>query len=137
FSTNSVVYAEDDIPCSGYFTGNHNNPEDNKLALAIGKREIDWIPVALHEYNHMLQYVQKSKYWMDLYLPDGKTADEEFFEWVSNKQYEVNDIEDITKRVLAVELDCERRTAESIEWIGFDDIIDVQEYTQRSNAYVY
>ena len=105
------------------------------LAVATGKPKSKWFSTFLHESCHMDQSIEQAQVWKDLTI-DGQDATDLVFMWL-NHTVELNrrQLNKYTYRSAMVELDCERRSAKKIVKYGFD--IDVKEYTQRANAYVY
>ena len=132
----AILYEEDGSYCAGYFAGYYEKPEKNMLAFATGKPLNEWLPIALHESCHMEQFLEKSEYWTNTMMDNGKDATDILFSWINGEEI-TYDVTDIAMRALYVELDCERRTLEKIISYGLQDIIEPIEYTKRSNAYVY
>jgi hypothetical protein len=48
----------------------------------------------------------------------------------------MNNIDNEIRTSIIVEVDCEKRTVEKIKKYGLDSIINIDEYIQKSNAYV-
>lgn len=132
-----VIYAGDGIPCSGYFLANPVTKQ-NMLAVGIGKPLEDWLPVLLHESCHMDQFIEQCKAWTDCTLPDadGKDSTDIVFHWIAGGDIGDYDIVDMLHRSMMVEKDCEERTLRKIIDFGFQDIINTEEYIQKSNSYI-
>jgi hypothetical protein len=117
----------EEFAASGFF-------EEGQKILVVGtKKPIkDWFPVLLHEYNHMVQWLE-GKYAGAKY----QEAHEMFWNWLDNgidlsKEY----LRDVIDLVRDIEEDCERRT-----WTMLKDNpelkISPDEYLKKANAYLY
>lgn len=120
--------------CSGYFAHNDRG-KGPKLVVAFGKPEIEYLPVLIHESCHMDQYLEQCDVWKDIIVDINKDTTDLMFEWFAGK--EVDDPMDLIKRSMAVEIDCEKRTVEKIKEYELQDILDIAEYTQKANSYVF
>lgn len=114
------------VQVNGYFCS-----ERKHLVVATGKPHTDWLHVFIHESCHMDQYIADPYRWEKWMV--GYTL---FFQWLG-KEIELpkktllltlNDI-------LECEKDCEMRTVQKIKRYKLD--INVEEYIQKSNAYLY
>jgi GNAT superfamily N-acetyltransferase len=112
------------IQCSGFF-----DETVPMLAVATGKPSKEYIPVLIHEYNHMEQWRENCPVWSNLGNACGILD-----AWLEGKDYPMVVINDTIDRIIDVELDCERRTVDFM--IRYDLPFDVIEYTKKSNAYV-
>lgn len=110
--------------CSGYF--DENGPV---LAVAIGKPEEEYTAILVHEYCHMMQWVESSRVWIAL----GESCTM-LDQWLSGINFDDRIIQTAIDRIIDVEVDCERRSVEFIREHGIN--IDVEQYTQRANSYV-
>lgn len=111
-----------EIKCSGFF-----DDQTKQLKVGTDREEDIWLGVLVHEFCHLLQYLDNHPYFEDEIY-----ADEEFDQWLEGKS--VDDISEKIKKVRDLELDCEQRSVELIE--KFNLPIDVEEYIRMSNAYV-
>lgn len=106
---------------SGFF----EYPEINKdikspiIVVGIKKEESKWLEVLLHEYNHYLQWKNKTKVWkhyVDLYLE----AKEE--------------TEDMIVATVNMEAECELNTINFAREIEYD--LNEEKYIKKVNAYL-
>lgn len=133
-SPDSHVSYDDFVTCNGYFEAQPNPT----LAVATGKPLHQWLPVLLHESSHMDQYIENCKEWQDCTLPDGSDAVVKFFEWVEdNSAYDKKDVVEWAQIAINVELDCEKRTVDKIVRYGLEETLNVQDYIQQANSYIY
>jgi hypothetical protein len=119
-----------EIKCAGYF-------DSVGLELAAATKDLydpnRWITLLAHEYNHLEQWAENSPIWTGTTLGD-YDAYSMWDMWL-NHYVELNE-EQLTKYTnlcMEVELDCEKRTVETIKQWNLP--FDIEEYTQRSNAY--
>lgn len=107
--------------------------EESKI-LAVGTKNAfkKWFGVLIHEYNHLLQFLD-GKYCDDKY----NEAAINFWNWL-DKKIELNktDIKNTIKLVREYELDCEKRTATIIRK-NKEININVNDYIRSANAYMY
>lgn len=108
------------IKCSGYFDG------ENRQLVVATLRE-DWLPILVHEFGHLTQWVEDCKPWRD-----GMATLDDVDRWLGGKN--VKNIKRSLARSRDLELDNEKRSVKIIkEW---DLPIDIKLYTQKANAYV-
>lgn len=125
----TVPYAVGDFPVSGYFI-DYGSPT---LAVATGKPLKDWVMVLAHEGSHMEQWIENSPFWKNSFI-NGREAVEYIDEWCGGKEFSKEEIDDICKRALEVELDCEKRTVEKA--IKYNLPVNVEEEIQKANSYI-
>lgn len=125
----TVPYAVGGFPVSGYFI-DYGNPV---LAVATGKPLKDWIMVLAHEGSHMEQCIENSPFWANSFI-DGREAVEFIDEWCGGKEFSKEQVDDICKRALEVELDCEKRTIQKA--IKYNLPINIEEEIQKANSYI-
>ena len=117
-----------DSKCAGYFSPGDGKNEPPTLAVATGRGAKEWLPVFVHESCHLDQWMENSKIWK-------KYAELDILdEWVYGKKFDKNILNKSTKNSINLEVDCEKRTVKKI--IEWNLPIDIDEYIQRSNAYV-
>lgn len=116
----SYLVLSGNIKCSGYF-----DSEESKLVVAVNRK--DWLPILVHEYGHLTQWVDRCKEWVD-----NETGLEGIDEWLNGK--EVRNIKDVLSKSRDLELDNEKRSVRIIKKWNLP--IDVKLYTQKANAYV-
>jgi hypothetical protein len=85
----------------------------------------------------MDQFIEDSQAWKDITLADGKETTDEFFKWLLGEELPGYDIRDLALRSLMVEYDCEKRTVAKLCKYGLDELINIEEYIQQANSYVY
>ena len=134
----SVMYNNDGFPCSGYFLGFYNTSKEKQriLSFATGKPMIVWAGVALHESSHMDQFIEKCPAWLNTL--DGDEENDKvgyFFNWLAGA--DMDNVDELARLTLEVELDCEKRTVDKLHRYGLTDFIDPETYTQQANAYIY
>jgi hypothetical protein len=118
------VHSGDFIMCGGYF-----DDENKTLAVATGGRtQEQCLALLVHEYNHLLQWANKSKYWCG--DSDG------FLLWLEGKNNRWNDkkINHHFLKTVGVEWDCERQSVKMIKKWKLP--INLKSYIQQANAYV-
>lgn len=112
---------------SGFFD------EDGKV-LAVGtKKPIkDWFPVLLHEYNHMVQWIEGTFFGKKY-----QCAHEMFWNWLDDGiDLDNKKLRHVIDLVRDIERDCEERTWKMIkERPGLRICPD--EYVQKANTYLY
>jgi hypothetical protein len=112
----------------GYFCS-----DSKTLAVGTGSPIRIWFPILLHEYNHMLQWIEKTRHW----TKKSEKLGEDFFEWLEgDKEFSKEKLKKIIKSVRDCEVDCEERTAKMIKenpQIG----LNVDQYIKEANAYLF
>lgn len=113
--------------CSGYF-------DEKTLAAALkcfdGRRD-EVMGVIVHESCHMDQFLEKIPLWYDPIFNEG-----DLWEEYNNKKINKSKkLELFMKKLLEIELDCEKRAVEKIK--KYDLPLDIPEYIQRGNIYLY
>ena len=121
---NKMATYNGEVVSSGFF----DYPEANSylkspiLVIGIDKPEEEWIEVLLHEFNHYLQWRDKTDLWnkhLDLYI-DNKEDKEETFEMI--------------KSTVEMEAECERNTISFAQEINYP--LDEIRYIKKVNAYL-
>jgi hypothetical protein len=121
-----VQFSEGGILCNGYF-----DDITSTLACALGKDVSQWLVILLHESCHMDQWVQKVPEWTE------NVGMDNIEKWLNGDDtVNMNNIDNEIRTSIIVEVDCEKRTVEKIKKYGLDSIINIDEYIQKSNAYV-
>jgi hypothetical protein len=111
------------IKCNGMF--------DEKQITVATKNELNfWLGILVHESCHMDQHIEGSKLWkeIDPYL----TAVDS---WISDPTYKIRGKDLAFKRVIELELDCEKRSLRKIKKYGLP--IDAGKYIQGANSYLF
>ena len=121
-----VKFSEGGILCNGYF-----DDITSTLACALGKDVSQWLVILLHESCHMDQWVEKVPEWTE------NVGMDNIEKWLNgDDSVNMNNIDNEIKTSIIVEVDCEKRTVKKIKKYGLDSIINIDEYIQKSNAYV-
>jgi len=123
---NGVEYVGGGFMCNGYFDG-----DGKTLACALGKDVSQWLIILLHESCHMDQWIEQVPEWTENIGMDNIDR------WLSgDNNVDMKKIDEEIRTSMLVELDCEKRTVEKIKKYNLDSIIDIDEYIQKSNAYI-
>ena len=121
-----VQFSEGGILCNGYF-----DDITSTLACSLGKDVSQWLVILLHESCHMDQWVEKVPEWTE------NVGMDNIEKWLNgDDSVNMNNIDNEIRTSIIVEVDCEKRTIEKIKKYGLDSIINIDEYIQKSNAYV-
>lgn len=125
-NTPGVQYPYGNTLTNGYF-----DSDNRVLACATGKELNQWLPILIHEASHMDQYLENDPVFTDLLGLD------ETFKWnEGSEDVDFNKINNEIASGIAVEVDCEKRTVEKIKQYGLEFVVGIEEYIQKSNAYV-
>jgi hypothetical protein len=122
-------------PCNGYF----DNTDQPILAVACGQPWQKWLPVLLHESSHMDQWLEKDPVF-NTDIGNGSSVEHDALNlilmWCDNlielSEYQ---LDTYINKLIAVELDCEKRTAQKI--LDYEIPLDITDYIKRANAYIY
>lgn len=119
---------------SGYFLDGGTEAEPS-LCVAVGKDSESWIQVLLHESSHMDQWSEGTREWKEGYV-DGEDVYDMMFQWIDGKRdFSDSQGHDVIRRCVAIELDCEKRTAAKLERYGMGK--SVIDYIRKANAYIW
>jgi hypothetical protein len=114
----------DGVVCSGYF-----DSEEPRLEMAIGTPFEEWFPIMLHEYSHMRQWIERREWF------DKNDFDIQLTEWITGAiELSREEIDRYVADAMELEGDCEQRVVELIKARNIP--IDIEEYAQKSMAYV-
>lgn len=126
-----IPYGDSNSLVNGYFDGDGIFGEGTVLACSMGKDVQYWFPVLMHESSHMDQYIEKDPKWaknLGLELTD---------KWISGDDtIDLNIVSEEIRTGMDIEIDCEKRTIEKIKKFRLEDILDIEEYIQKANAYI-
>lgn len=117
----------DNMKSSGYF-----DSDEKILAVGTKKPLNDWIIILIHESCHMDQWSENSKIWQE-YM----NCEYDIWGWLEGT-VELNEKE-LKLGIQAsrnLELDCEKRASEKIKFYNLENIINIDEYIQKSNSYI-
>ena len=125
-NTPGVQYPSGNTLTNGYF-----DSDNRVLACATGKELNQWLPILIHEASHMDQYLENDPVFIESLGLD------ETFKWnEGSEDVDFNKIDREIESGIAVEVDCEKRTVEKIKQYGLEFVVGIEEYIQKSNAYV-
>jgi hypothetical protein len=126
---NAVTFGEGD-EVSGLF-----DSDNLELTVNTNKPTEDWISIMIHESCHMDQHIEQCKEWTNLDVKghDATTLLDMWLQHVIDLNPE--QLKNVIDKVLEMELDCEKRSVEKIKKYKLP--INVKEYTQKANAYMY
>jgi predicted aminopeptidase len=129
--TENVTYpGTSGIQVSGYF----DDKIEPTLACAIGKPEADWYEILVHESCHMDQWHEQSETWNNCFA-NGIDCDKGMDEWLSGKEFHIDEYTHYIRTMQAVEIDCEKRTARKILDLNLN--IDLTQYIKKANTYLF
>jgi hypothetical protein len=125
-NTAGVQYPSGNTLTNGYF-----DSDNRVLACATGKELNQWLPILIHEASHMDQFLENDPVFIESLGLD------ETFKWnEGSEDVDFNKIDREIESGIAVEVDCEKRTVEKIKQYGLEFVVGIEEYIQKSNAYV-
>ncbi len=131
--TETVRYGEEDFEVSGFFSDH-----DRLLSVAIGLPVDTWVSTFIHETCHMDQWIDRTELWTSISSEkDGIDLCTDFFDWLSGDEIENFDSLGAAHKIALLELDAEIRSIKKIERYGLTDLIPIEEYSQKANAYCY
>jgi hypothetical protein len=111
--------------CAGSFSARNDT-----LSIAVGVPFEEWFPVLAHEFGHANQYVDDRKKFRDM-----DVGSDRVFEWTGGKEFTTEELDKAFSDAIWLESDCEARTVKAINTYRLNDIIEVNEYAQKGNAY--
>lgn len=121
----------DKIRVSGYFCS-------EKDRLVVSGLAPDWVQIMVHESCHRDQYTEKIPMWNTVVEIDGDKHDplNLFWDWLNHEiELKPRKLREVMLHCMNLELDCEMRAAKKIDHFYLP--INVKEYIQKANAYVY
>ena len=126
-----------------------NLPEESKKCASLGFFESErkllaiatkhpshiWMGTLLHEFNHVKQWIN-GEFFLD---DDSLEAENEIWDWLEDKKKKLSKKKALwyTKIMRDCEEDCEKKAIKMIQDFNLGDIIDLDKYIQRANAYLY
>jgi hypothetical protein len=132
--TVSVPYPGGEIRVSGYFSGDESG-SGPELCVAVGKPTGDWMTVLMHESSHMDQWVEQCREWRDGFI-DGRDVYDTLDQWLEGKlELGSQELDDVIRRCVAIELDCEKRTLVKMAKGGM--VWYTHDYVRKANAYIW
>lgn len=119
---------------SGYFT---EEDDCGNPVLKIAGQIKDFYRVLIHESCHMDQWIEKDSTWIDPIYDEYNIGIDTFLDMWIKGVFELNQ-EQLLKYInyiKHVELNCEMRSVQKME--KYQLPLDKENYTQRSNAYIF
>ena len=111
------------VPCTGYFCAG------TPPTMAVCTASESWLGVAVHEYHHMQQWLEKH----ETFELEG---DDEIDQWVCGKiDYRSAELNKYFENVIRCEEDCERRSLRYIKKHALP--ISPELYAQEANSYLF
>lgn len=133
-NTKSVRDPAGNTLCCGYFL---ESSSEKTIVVARGGRPLgEWVGFLVHEYCHMLQWIEKCPAYTNTFLRDGEDATYKL-SLLENGQADYNKrLRNVyTKKTIACELDCERRAVKTIKKFGLP--INVEQYKRGAAITLY
>ena len=107
-------------PCCGFV-------DENRFCVAVGKAEIEWLKIFVHESCHIDQLLEKDPLWESgCNGYDGLGEQLKSDESLSKEN---------VKNIILLEKDCDQRAVKKINKYGLN--IDRKTYIQQSNSYLF
>ena len=124
-----MVNATDTIKVAGYF-------DHTEKVLKSAKRNPRYLPILIHEFNHLRQMQEDCLSWRECFV-DGIDIDTLIDMWLENK-IDLNEkqLREYMQKLINVELDCEKRTVDTIKEFNLESKIDPSDYTKQANSYL-
>lgn len=121
---------DDGVKCNGFFDEKWGKPPQPVLAWHTGRPLEQWLPILIHEYNHMQQWLENDPTWIRLDNAD------DWFGWMAS-DFDLTDkqaLESCLSYALC-ELNCDTRVVEMIKKLDLP--LDPDYYTQTAHAYAW
>ena len=119
---------EEEHSCGGYF-----NDDPPELAVATRILYTDFLSSLVHEYCHMIQWAEKSPYFIHGYR--GLDSWDIMERWIDGEDFKKTTVKKCIDNVRDCELVCERRAVKILK--EFKIPINTETYCQRAGAYIY
>lgn len=130
-NTPKVSYlGSEHMQVSGYFDDCH----ELVLACAVGKPVSEWIEIAVHESCHMDQWSDNDELWSNI-RKDGIDCDKGMDDWLSGKEFSVEEYTHFVRTMQLVEIDCEKRSVKKIK--DLELTINTENYIKKANSYLF
>lgn len=125
-----IFDVEGEVKISGCFDSG-----EMALTVATKKPEMEWIEIFAHESCHLDQFVEDSKLWKATEV-NGVDANIILDLWLKHIiELNPEQLDRIIKLIIDLERDCDLRVIEKIKSYKLEDIIDINTYYRKSNAY--
>ena len=127
-----LLYIQDErVNVAGYF-----QEQPPILKVAIKNSTEEWLPILVHEYCHLLQYVNDTTAWHTCCNTRYGDAVSIVVEWLTTGK--IKDPKGINRYIKLnrnMELECEKMSVKIIKQYCLD--IDLDNYIKNANAYIY
>ena len=133
-NSNNVREPAGNTLCCGYFLDSDN---EKTIVVARGDRPLhEWLGFLVHEYCHMMQWIERSPAYTNTFLKGGEDATYKL-SLLENGEANYNKRlrRVYTKKTIACELDCERRAVKAIKKFGLP--INVEAYKRSAAITLY
>ena len=125
------VVLSENIKAGGYFSDDTDG-EIPTLACAMGQKDFEKaILLFVHESCHLDQWSESDQH--DSIWAKGD-ASVYIDEWLSGEEFPQEELDDIFKTAIELELDCEKRSVEKLK--KYNIPTNIEHYIQKANAYV-
>jgi len=128
FILQRTAEASGESQCCGYFID-----EPPTLEVATRILYTDFLSTLVHEYSHMMQWIDESPYFHKNYR--GLDAWDITDRWIDGEDFKRKTVIKCIDTVRDCELDCERRAIETIKTHRLP--IRIDKYCQKASAYMY
>lgn len=118
------------ISCNGYFCD-----LKKELVFWYSEENLDWLLVAIHEYSHLLQFTNNLNLWNSL-VHHKQYSVNLLDDWMNGKEFSNQKIHKIINNNIKLEYDCEQKAIHIINQFNLNDLVNIQQYIQKANAYV-
>jgi len=125
-----IFFNDDDTNsrCGGFFT---EYPKA-RMSLSVKKSFKKWFSIFIHEYNHYVQYKEKTKIWKKCDAIEKKF---DIDEWLTHTiEYPDKIAKNSVNAIQDCEFECEKMTIHTI--LENDLSLNTIEYIKRANSYV-
>ena len=125
-----IFDTEGEVKISGCF-----DSEALTLTVATKKPEMEWVEILIHESCHLDQFADATDIWNSTNIMgvDSNTIMDLWLKRVIEMKPKQLDV--VIKKIIDLERDCDTRVIEKIKKYKLHDIIDINTYYRKSNAY--
>jgi hypothetical protein len=131
FLNQDIDYSYKFNDCAGVFDG-------YTLRVNFKISKSNWLYVLVHEFCHLQQYIQKVSVWKNLRIKYNGVTDNLiniYQNWLDYKRVGNKIAKKCCKKIVQLELDCEKRTINMIK--KWDLPINLTNYIQNANMHLY
>lgn len=118
---------------SGFFRS-----EPGELVVAIRKPEKEWSLVLAHEFCHMQQWINGTRAWTQTISRHGIDTSSIIDIWLNGLcELSEKQKKDVFHKTINLEFECEKMTVELFKKHPAFADVNIAEYIQKANAYLY